>query len=143
MTLTIRPVQSKDLADLRELYLLTRIHTFTWLNASSFQLADFDLHTKEESTFVAFKNTQLVGFVSLWLPKRFVHHLYVHPKYLRKGIGKQLLNFALNIIGQPAVLKCLKQNQNALQFYLAQNWQIAEEAEDEEGAYYLMVLKDE
>ncbi len=140
MTVTIRPVQSKDLAALRDLYLLTRTHTFTWLDASSFQLADFDLHTEEESTFVALTNTQLVGFVSLWLPKRFVHHLYVHPNYLRKGIGKQLLNYALNTMGHPSVLKCLKQNQNALQFYLAQNWQIAEEAEDEEGVYYLMVL---
>jgi hypothetical protein len=46
-------------------------------------------------------------------------------------------------MGYPAVLKFLKQNQNALQFYLAQNWQIAEEGEDEEGAYYLMVLEDE
>jgi len=140
MTVTIRPVQSTDLVALRDLYLRARTHTFTWLDAASFQIADFDLHTEKETIFVAVKNNDLVGFVSLWLPKRFVHHLYVHPDYLRKGIGKQLLKYALDIMGHPAVLKCLKQNQNALQFYLSQNWQIAEEGEDEEGGYYLMVL---
>jgi len=90
---------------------------------------------------VAEDNDLLTGFISMWMPDNFIHHLFVHPDFMKKGIGRALLNAGLALTDGPATLKCLKRNNNALDFYKAQGWVIEEEGSDDSGDYYLMKSK--
>ncbi|WP_019506318.1 GNAT family N-acetyltransferase [Pleurocapsa sp. PCC 7319] len=137
----VRHCKLQDLAALREIYLLARRDTFSWLDTSGYKLLDFDKHTEGESIFVASDQNILVGFASVWLQKNFIHLLYVHPRRLREGIGHQLLTTCLDVMDRPAKLKCLTRNQNAVDFYLAIGWQITETAVGEDGEYFLMSLE--
>lgn len=103
-----------------------------------FALQDFDDQTKDENIWVAETETLIIGFVSVWTPDNFVHHLFVHPDYIRKGIGKSLLNFCVSGIPKPLTLKCLENNVNALVFYASQGWKIKAKASDSFENYFLL-----
>jgi GNAT superfamily N-acetyltransferase len=60
--------------------------------------------------------------VAIYRPARFIHHLYVDPDYLRRGIGLALLAQALGHCGGSADLKCDEANRPAQAFYLAAGW---------------------
>ncbi|HDZ9270902.1 TPA: GNAT family N-acetyltransferase, partial [Vibrio cholerae] len=72
----------------------------------------------------------VVGFISIWEPDNFVHHLYLATEYQGQGVGSMLLNCAKMKYGNLS-LKCMVQNQKALNFYLSQ-------VDDELGGYYYM-----
>jgi ribosomal protein S18 acetylase RimI-like enzyme len=60
---------------------------------------------------------QIVGFASLWEDEAFLHHLYVDPRYHRRGIGSALLQ-DIDPRGTRALsLKCQTENAAALGFY--------------------------
>lgn len=138
MNWQIEKMQIEYREDLKRLYLASRLHAFTWLNASRFSLDDFDSATLGETVLVAVAGEKPVGFISWWEPDNFVHNVYVDSRFLHQGIGKALLNQCLAEIGRPATLKCLQQNTEALSFYLAQGWCIKNEGPSSDGPYYLM-----
>jgi|SRR3569833_2183490 len=130
-----------DRAALQKIYRYARQHAFHWMNLSLFQLMDFDKDTEGEKILVAEEDSTLAGFISMWLPDNFIHHLFVNPNFMKRGIGKALLDAGVTMFDSPATLKCLKLNQNALDFYKALGWKIIAEAEDENGGYCLMRSK--
>ncbi len=67
----------------------------------------------------------------------FIHHLYVATKYQGQGVGSMLLNGAKMKYGNLS-LKCMVQNQKALNFYLSQGFEIVSQVDDELGGYYYM-----
>ena len=132
---TIRNYQPSDHDALAGIYLQSRIQTFYWLDTTAYSLADFDADTLGETIIVALFGHEPVGFLSVWEPDSFIHHLYIHPRYVGKGIGKALLNMAASLFDVPLKLKCLKQNEHALVFYKSQGWMIIGQGEDENGVY--------
>ncbi|CAH0539545.1 hypothetical protein [Vibrio marisflavi] len=64
-----------------ELYLNGRTSTFSWLDTSGYSLADFELDTEGERILVALVGEHVVGFISIWEPENFVHHLYVSDEH--------------------------------------------------------------
>ncbi|WP_081584748.1 GNAT family N-acetyltransferase [Herbaspirillum rubrisubalbicans] len=117
--MNIRPSEPRDLPFLRDLFLRSRRATFHWTSPSFFSLADFDMETEGEQHLVALYNEQPVGFVSVWQPSNFIHHLHVDPNYLRRGIGKALLSALPGWKRSCYQLKCVSANSGALVFYLA------------------------
>ncbi|MEH0373980.1 GNAT family N-acetyltransferase [Vibrio mimicus] len=79
----------------------------------------------------------IAGFIPIWEPDNFVHHLYVATEYQGQGIGTILLNGAKAKYGNLS-LKCMVQNQKALNFYLLQGFEIVSKVDDELGGYYYM-----
>jgi len=78
----------------------------------------FLVETEGERVFVAHRTSEISGFVSIWMPDAFVHHLYVDPRYQRQGMGAALLANAARIAdGMELSLKCQTENENALHFY--------------------------
>jgi len=120
MTIIVRDAVAGDAPALRELFLRSRRETFDWQPADAFRLADFDAQTDGERLRVAEdEHARLAGFVSVWEPDQFIHHLYVDRSRLRRGIGRALLRA---LPGWPATryrLKCLRANEAALAFYRA------------------------
>ena len=87
---------------------------------------DFDTVTRGEDIWVAEQNETIAGFVSIWRPAGFIHHLYVDLPHHRQGIGRALLGLALRQCGGHAELKCNEANRAAQGFYLAAGFRAAE-----------------
>jgi GNAT superfamily N-acetyltransferase len=123
-----------DLEICQKIYQIARTAAFYWINAKRFRLSDFLVDTKGESVAVAEEsNHGVVGFVGIWFPDHFIHHLYVLPDRHRCGFGKALLEYALTQIGRPARLKCQQRNRNACDFYTHLGWRPGETGYDSIG----------
>lgn len=140
--IVIRDFAEADREEIQQIYLLSRHHAFHWMSPTSFQLSDFEKDTEGERICVAEIDNRLAGFISIWMPDNFIHHLFVHPNFKKKGIGKALLNAGIAQLNGPASLKCLKQNKNAVSFYQANGWEIESEGGDGADSYFLMTCKN-
>lgn len=138
--LRVRPAGSADRPALRELFLRERRRTFTWNDPARYALADFDAETRGEAVRVADLDDRLAGFVAVWEPDSFVHHLYVDSGLRGRGVGTALLDAALASIRRPARLKCLVRNAAAVRFYRSRGWKKAGSGSDAEGDFHLMEL---
>lgn len=129
---------SADLTRLRQIYLTVRIETFPWLEPDKMKLSDFDESTEGELVLKAETDENIVGFVSIWKPEKFIHNLYVEPAYQGKGVGTKLIDEVAKKVGFPLSLKCLKENTHALNYYRAHGWYTVQEDFSSEGYYFLM-----
>jgi ribosomal protein S18 acetylase RimI-like enzyme len=138
----IRGAVPEDAPALRELYLSSRRDNFTWLDATGFRLADFDRDTEGEDISVAVEGGEIIGFISLWLPDNFVHHLHVRNAHRGEGVGKALLDAGLARLQMPATLKCMTLNVRAAKFYSDHGWRIRDAGAGPDGPYYLFERAD-
>jgi GNAT superfamily N-acetyltransferase len=72
---------------------------------------------------------RVLGFVAVYLPDAFVHHLYVDPAHAGQGVGRALLTAALALARGRATLKCQERNTHALKFYRREGWMEGERGE--------------
>lgn len=138
----IEEIRNIDRDALRKLFLTERQRTFSWLDTSAYQLDDFEKFTQGELILVALIDTIPVGFISIWLPNNFIHHLYVHQKYHGQNIGTALLKAAIKKTNFPITLKCLENNKNAVDFYLKKGFTAKSKGKSEHGTYILFELND-
>ncbi len=73
--MVIREASIEDYPELRQIYLESRRQSFHWLNPEELNLQDFDQDTQEEQIFLAEENNKILGFISLYVPDRFIHLL--------------------------------------------------------------------
>lgn len=99
---------------------------------------DFDEHTQGERVLVAVGEGKILGFASVWEPESFLHNLFVHPAFKRRGVGQALLASCARYFSGTPRLKCLKANLDAIRFYKFQGWRIVREEFGPEGPYLLM-----
>ena len=85
-------------------------------------VATLGAETRDETVLIAELEGRVVGFVSVYLPESFVHHLYVDPARQGRGIGPLLLERAVALAGGRASLKCQTGNARALAFYRRLGW---------------------
>ncbi len=131
----------RDEARCQEIYTKVRASTFSWVNPKRFKPSDFGPDTLGESLLVADLPTNgVIGFVGIWLPENFIHHLYVLPEFHRIGIGRALLDSALRTIARPAKLKCQSANKNAREFYQHLGWREGDQGNDEIGRWIEFIL---
>ncbi len=91
---------------------------------------------------MAVEGGEVIGFISLWLPENFVHHLHVRGDHAGKGVGKALLDAGLARLQMPATLKCMTLNVRAAQFYSGDGWRIRDAGSGADGPYYLFERAD-
>ena len=139
----IRRARREDFPGMREIYLDVRRECFPWLDPASLAPEDFDAETEGEEIWTACVDGRLAGFVTVWVPDRFIHLLFVDRLFQGHQAGTGLLDTVRKIYGTPLTLKCVKKNRRAVDFYLSRGWKIAQEAVCSEGAYYLMRLAEE
>jgi GNAT superfamily N-acetyltransferase len=122
MKASIRPYTSHDLAACAGIFdrAWREGHPFAPRKIDASVLAD---EIVGETIFVAEDEQQAVaGFVSIYEPESFLHHLYVEPRLRNRGIGGALLRHAVAVAGGTATLKCQLGNQAALGFYRHLGW---------------------
>jgi GNAT superfamily N-acetyltransferase len=95
----------------------------------------FRSETEGERILVAEADGEIVGFVSIFEPQRFVHHLYIEPSWQRRAVGAALLDEALRSLGGAATLKCQTGNPGALAFYRRLGWTPGETGESDIGPW--------
>jgi len=142
MNTEIRKMDKNNIIYLRKIYLSVRQKTFNWINAVIFKETDFDKDTEGEQIYVVTVENKVVGFISVWEPDSFIHHLYIIPEYQNTGLGKLLLNYVINKLSMPISLKCLKLNIRGLSFYENSGWKAVDEGKDNLGEYVLLELKN-
>ncbi|OBX26072.1 hypothetical protein A9996_07070 [Gelidibacter algens] len=135
MKIEITHFEENDREQLKLMYLEVRQTNFTWLSKESFNLSSFDKDTDGEFILVAKVKNEIVGFVSVWLNDNFLHNLYISNDFQRKGIGRILLNSAIELVNSDLTLKCLKKNVLGVRFYLKQEWEPVSEGVSNEGEY--------
>jgi GNAT superfamily N-acetyltransferase len=137
--ISIRKAEAKDGATLARLFVESRLDAFYWQNPARFRLEDFEKETAGEAVFVAEDGSgKLLGFISVWEPERFIHHLYIAPGELRRGIGKQLLASLSSWLPLPYQLKCKVKNEAACAFYHKNGWAEKGRGTDEQGEYLVL-----
>lgn len=124
--------------ELREIFFTVRRNTFHWIEPETLKLSDFDESTKDELILVALIGNKIVGFISIWVPDKFIHNLFILQDFQGKGVGTALVNEAVKRVGLPLTLKCIKSNIKAVNYYKSHNWKIEKEEMGNEGLYYLM-----
>lgn len=137
-TLLIRPWQESDRPFLRTLYLHAGREAWPWLDASEWQLEDFDAATRDELIWVAVENGHRLGFASIWTNDNFLHNLFVDPHRQSQGVGALLLEQAQRTFTGTGALKCLVKNKRAVAFYQHHGWHIEASGDSPDGEYYLM-----
>lgn len=133
----IQKAQKNEYDELRKIFFSSRQENFNWMEPDSINLDDFDSSTKGELILTAKINNEIAGFISIWEEDKFIHNLFVSSNFQRCGVGKALISEAVKVVGLPLTLKCVKANENALNFYLSQGFTIEEEVAEKEP-YYLM-----
>ncbi|HRE83771.1 MAG TPA: GNAT family N-acetyltransferase [Opitutaceae bacterium] len=132
----IRLATFADQAALSRLFVEVRRATFTWRDPHAFSEADFEEQTLGESVWLAEgASGEILGFISIWEPDAFIHHLYVLPAYQRQGIGRALLNHTRRWLPLPHRLKCLELNSRALRFYRQEGWVEIGQGGSQDDAY--------
>lgn len=137
----VREACKTDYPQLRQIYLDSRRLSFYWANAEEMTLKDFDRDTVEEHILLAEEDSQILGFASLYLPDRFIHNLFVHPDFAGKGVGTQLLKNAIEKMGMPVTLKCVSENQRALDFYEKNGWKKVVEEGKRGEEYWVLIYE--
>jgi GNAT superfamily N-acetyltransferase len=114
-----------------------------WLPASSRLQTDFARVSAGEIQYVAtagdeVRNGDVLGFISVQPQESFVHHLYVHPDFCGRGVGRALLTSLQTWLPSPWRLKCVRANRRALAFYAARGWREVGKGESADGAYAIL-----
>lgn len=137
--MTIRLASIEDHSALAGIFLSVRRSIFVWEDPASFQLDDFASATEGELIHVAeTAENGIVGFISLWEPEQFVHHLFIANGHRGKGIGRALLDDLARRQPGPFGLKCVAGNSDALSFYRRSGWEQVGEGETDGRPYLLM-----
>lgn len=135
---SIRPASPEDRPTLRAIYARCRA-TAHWLPPENREDADLDRDAWGESIWVACDEANCpVGFVSVWRPDSFVHHLYIHPDWQGRGLGRALLAEVARRVPPPLRLKCVTANTGAAAFYQKLGWVTESTGVSENGEYLLM-----
>lgn len=128
------------LEELRKIYLDGRKSLPGITKAGTLKDIDFDNDTKGELVLVAMVGDAVAGFVSVWTPDSFIHHLYVAERFRGNHIGPGLINAVFDRLGCPIVLKCLVSNKRAIRFYEQNHFRKIDEGVSGDGPYFLMKL---
>lgn len=139
----VEEAKNVNLPLLRTIFLKERQRTFTEQDTSEFKLEDFDKQTQGEYILSALIDDIPVGFISIWMPNNFIHHLYVDNAYQGKNIGTQLLKAAIQKTAFPITLKCLVSNTKAINFYLRKGFVEKSRGQSGNGTYILFELTKE
>ena len=135
----IKPATQDDFPKLLDVFNSSRAQSGNFPQRI-FSFDEFVEITKGEKILVARRAEEIAGFVSIWQPDNFIHHLFIAPHHQRKGIGRALVLESVHQFGLPLSLKCIKANTDACHFYERLGWREREEGVGPEGAYVLYQL---
>ena len=138
---SIRRASLSDIDALQALY-VDVVSCATWLPQTPRSALSFVKDTEGESVYVCCnQHAEIVGFISIYEPENFIHHLYVAQSHQGTGVGTALLKALEVWLPFPWRLKCLERNDRAMAFYQARGWVEESRAQCPDGPYSLLVKR--
>ncbi|TVO58727.1 GNAT family N-acetyltransferase [Denitromonas halophila] len=134
LDLIIRPAGPSELDVVLALYNVSRAMAGCF-NGGDATRVEFLGSIDGEDVHVATRADNIVGFASVWVPERFIHHLYVSPAHQRAGVGSALLRACEARYGRPLSLKCVTRNVRARCFYAQHGWRCEAGGVGEDGPW--------
>ena len=113
--------------------------TTTGLPSQALSIEEFKTQIEGELLLGAKRSsepTELMGFVSVWQPENFIHHLYTAQTHRGHGVGTALINEVRKRLGTPLGLKCGANNIKAQKFYENAGWTKGLADVGPDGPYY-------
>lgn len=100
-----------------------------------------NIYIPMSETFVYEEDNCIKGFISI-INNEFIGALFVDINEQGVGIGKELINYAINKY-KKLILAVYKENKNSVNFYLNRGFKIIKEQINEDSGYseYLMEIK--
>lgn len=138
MNFEIRKLSEKDYQRVFEIYLECR-QSPLFLSKTVETVDDFLKLLEDEKCYILECQGVVTGFISVYPPQSFVHHLYIAKEFQGKGFGKALVDFAGNKFDNPLSLKCERINTEALNFYEKTGWKFFNEGSDFDGSGYILL----
>ena len=96
---------------------------------------------KRSQKFVACDGDKVVGFSAV--DEKYVSFLYVDPEYYGQGIGRKLLQMAVDAIGEKAWTIVLDGNQRAIRLYESEGFKEIERFKGDNAGYPCTCLRME
>ncbi len=137
----VRDAQEADWIALEVIFRTNRADGTEWLDSNR-PKDNLREQSEGEKILVAVIRDKVVGFVAIWEPESFIHHLYVDKIHQGKGIGRKLVLEAQERSPGPMRLKCVEKNQRALDFYFGSGWREVGRGDSNEGKYLLLEYND-
>lgn len=139
----IRKSHDEDLDRLVEIWLKGSIRAHHFISPDYWHSKKREMKEKYlpmSDTYVLEAEEKIVGFVSM--VEDYMAALFVDPEEQKKGGGKRLVEYVKGN-HQQIQLKVYQQNEDAVNFYLKNDWLIEEESLDSETAEkeYIMVWR--
>ena len=83
-------------------------------------VVDFEAEVVDDLTLVAVIDRRIIGYIAIWEPEWFIHHLYIDPLIHGNGVGTALISHLERLAAPHSIsLKCLLNNTSAMGFYKA------------------------
>ena len=137
--LTVRLAQPTDAPAVQGIFerALTRAD---WLRAGAEPDTDFVHNSSCETVHVCSADDGVVrGFIAVYEPGSFVHHLYVDAAFQGQGVGRAILAAVVDSQpDKPWRLKCVLVNTRARAFYAKTGWRETETAMGSQGLYVVL-----
>lgn len=138
MDVTIRDACSTDLTQIVRIFQDCRRLDFSWLPDSAMSLDEFCRAIEDEHVVVAAEGETVCGFLSIWEAGRFIHFLFIHPQFQRRGIANLLVESLFPTYRLPYRLKCLDLNLRALKYYRREGWVEVGRGMDKDGGHRVL-----
>ena len=117
----------RELEELVLLYNRIRQETSTWLDKEEVTIESFSDQVEVETIYIAYKDENMIGFLTFYVPDNFIHLFFVDATIQGSGIGSKLLTEIFSDFdGEEISLKCLIHNQSAISFYEHKGFNIIE-----------------
>ena len=117
----------RELKELVLLYNRIRQETSTWLDKEEVTIESFSDQVEVETIYIAYKDENMIGFLTFYVPDNFIHLFFVDATIQGSGIGSKLLTEIFSDFdGEEISLKCLIHNQSAISFYEHKGFNIIE-----------------
>ena len=135
----IRRAKDSEFEELVNIYNQARgeLDCFT---APPLQEKEFRKTCEGEEILVATHNSGILGFVSLWPPDNYIHHLYVIPRFQGRRVGSELIDRVIFLYDKPLSLKSPVGNDTAGAFYEGLGFVIQATEMGPEGPYHFYTL---
>lgn len=111
-----------------------------WLPPGAEPDTDFKRNSSCETVHVCSSaDGVLLGFIAVYEPGSFVHHLYVDAAHQGQGVGQAILAAVVDRRpDKPWRLKCVLSNSAARAFYARTGWRETETAMGSQGPYVVL-----
>lgn len=139
----IRNIKNEDTDKIMDIWLKSTIKAHNFIDEEYWNKnysTVKNVYIPMSDIFVYEDKENIKGFISI-IDKEFIGALFVDPDFQGSGVGKKLINYALNKY-KKLNLAVYKDNKKSIDFYMNRGFKIVKEQKNEDSGYaeYIMEM---